>query len=189
MRAFKYIARTKNERLRLNLDEARRYGTLRFEHFADADYGNDLDDGKSVSGFALFLCGQLVSAKSWKQQQVSESICEAELIAINDGLHDLLWGEQVLDELQLTRASSIVYCDNQAALTLLKHPGKHRRTKHFAIKYLKNREVIQQRGVQARHVGSNNNVADINTKPLPRPAFERLKRQLGVTEHHLKHQD
>ena len=50
--------------------------------YADADWANDLDDRKSVSGGALFLGGSLVYWYSRKQNMVSTSTAEAEIHAV-----------------------------------------------------------------------------------------------------------
>lgn len=91
-------------------------------------------DRRSVTGYILFCCGQIVAAKSWKQSLIAESTFEAETITANEGLKELVWGEQLVDELTLKRSNSVIYCDNQAAVSFMQHPTNHKRTKHVAIK-------------------------------------------------------
>jgi len=43
------------------------------------------------TGFVTDLNGQFISGKSWKQQMVTESTSEAELVAANEGAKDGLW--------------------------------------------------------------------------------------------------
>jgi hypothetical protein len=88
---------------------------------------------KSVSGFTVYCNGQLISAKSWKQEILAESTCEAELIAANTGAHDAVWLEQLIDELKLARTSTSLHCDSSSARELMQHAGKHRRTKQLRI--------------------------------------------------------
>ncbi|GAB9476805.1 hypothetical protein Gpo141_00013862 [Globisporangium polare] len=181
-RVMTYLAGTQSDGLRFDLEEARKYENLQLELFVDADYANNRRDRRSITGFVLFCCGQMISSKSWKQALITESTCEAELVAANDGLHELIWIEQMIDELQFKRTNSVVYCDNEAAICILKHPTRHRRTKHIAIKYLKNREVLKQRWIQLKRVASVDNVADMHTKPLPQPAFAKFKSLLGIQQ-------
>jgi hypothetical protein len=50
--------------------------------FADADWANDIDDRKSISGGALFFGGGIVLWHSRKQQMVCTSTAEAEIHAV-----------------------------------------------------------------------------------------------------------
>src|SRR2546423_15017566 len=54
------------------------------------------------------------------------------------------------------------------------------RTKHIDIKWHFIREKIEQKEISMKQVGTNENVADIFTKPLARPKFERFRTALGV---------
>ena len=51
--------------------------------FADADFANDKDDRKSVSGYILCLNGNTVSWRSKKKGTVATSTTEAELYAMS----------------------------------------------------------------------------------------------------------
>ncbi|XP_025702787.1 uncharacterized mitochondrial protein AtMg00810-like [Arachis hypogaea] len=50
--------------------------------FADADWGADLDDRRSISGYFVFMESNLISWKSDKQSKVSKSSTEAEYRAL-----------------------------------------------------------------------------------------------------------
>ena len=51
--------------------------------YSDASWG-DREEGKSTSGYAVFMHGALVMWKSLKQTHVSTSTCEAEFSALSD---------------------------------------------------------------------------------------------------------
>ncbi|KAE9016164.1 hypothetical protein PR001_g7958 [Phytophthora rubi] len=59
--------------------------------FTDADYANDVDDRKSISGYVTMLDGNVVSYASRKQEINAQSTTEAEYVAMNEGTKDLLW--------------------------------------------------------------------------------------------------
>ena len=70
--------------------------------------------------------------------------------------------------------------DNISAVSILKNPVFHGRTKHIKIKYHFIREVQQSNEVLLVHYLFENQLADILTKPLPMERFEALKQKIGV---------
>jgi hypothetical protein len=65
---------------------------------------------------------------------------------------------------------------NTSALELAKAPKMHPRTKRIAIKYHHfHRSKVASGEVDIMRVDTNNQIADISTKGLPRFDFERLR--------------
>ena len=56
----------------------------------------------------------------------------------------------------------------------------HSKTKNIPIKYHFLREQVLEKKVELEYVPSKEQVVDIFTKPLPREAFEYLRKKLGV---------
>ncbi|KAJ8503143.1 hypothetical protein ON010_g19122 [Phytophthora cinnamomi] len=128
-RVLRYLIGSQDMGLHYDLVEARKNEKLHIEVYTDANFASEGGDMKSVSGFTVYCNGQLISAKSWKQDILAESTCEAELIAANTGAHDAVWLEQFVDELQLPRVGTVLYCDSSSARELMKHAGyRPRRT-------------------------------------------------------------
>nr|KYP75575.1 Copia protein [Cajanus cajan] len=65
---------------------------------------------------------------------------------------------------------------------MTKNPVHHQRTKHIAIKYHFIREAETTKQIQLEYCSTEDQVADIFTKALPRAKFEQLRNMLGVTE-------
>ena len=76
----------------------------------------------------------------------------------------------------------LVYCDNQAALKLADHPTSFQRSKHIDVKYHYSRECIANGLVRVQYCPTRDMTADILTKMLPRPAFEKHRPALGVND-------
>ena len=72
-RILRYLAGTMHFGLHFTKSKA-----LSITAFCDADWGFDLDDRKSTSGYCVFLGNNLVSWSSKKQHTVSRSSTEAE---------------------------------------------------------------------------------------------------------------
>lgn len=74
-----------------------------------------------------------------------------------------------------------LWSDNQAAIRLVRNPEFHRRTKHIDVKFHIIREAYATRHIALDYISTNDQVADLLTKPLPRDRFERLPSLLGMT--------
>uniref|UniRef100_A0A3Q7H7M9 Reverse transcriptase Ty1/copia-type domain-containing protein n=1 Tax=Solanum lycopersicum TaxID=4081 RepID=A0A3Q7H7M9_SOLLC len=59
--------------------------------FTDSDWGGDMDDRKSTTGFAIYLGNHLISLSSRKQCVVSRSSTEAEYRALAAATSELTW--------------------------------------------------------------------------------------------------
>ncbi len=68
-----------------------------------------------------------------------------------------------------------MHIDNQSAIKLIKNPVYHKRTKHIDVKYHFIREKYQDKTVNIEYVNSNEQLADIFTKALPRDKFEKFR--------------
>ena len=60
----------------------------------------------------------------------------------------------------------ILNVDNQGAIALAKNPVYHQRSKHIDIRYHYIRLEVENKNVELIYVPSEDNVADIFTKPL-----------------------
>nr|KYP41864.1 Copia protein [Cajanus cajan]KYP41874.1 Copia protein [Cajanus cajan]KYP41875.1 Copia protein [Cajanus cajan]KYP41878.1 Copia protein [Cajanus cajan] len=65
-----------------------------------------------------------------------------------------------------------IYCDNKSAIAITKNLVHHSRTKHIAIKYHFIREVETTKEIKMEYCKTEEQVADIFTKALPRGRFE-----------------
>ena len=74
-----------------------------------------------------------------------------------------------------------LFCDNKAAIMLSEDPTAHARVKHFDIKYHFIRECALLGKITIKYVHTKDNVADMFTKPLPKPLFVCLCHILGIS--------
>lgn len=71
-------------------------------------------------------------------------------------------------------------CDNQSAISIAKNPGHHDRTKHVEINRHFVKEKIEEDVISLLYIPTNQQVADILTKAVPRKTFEDLNSKLGL---------
>ncbi|KAL6335579.1 hypothetical protein AAG906_030709 [Vitis piasezkii] len=106
---------------------------------------------------------------------------KSKYIVAASAINQALWLRKILKDFgqEQVEATNIM-CDNISAVSISKNPVFHGRTKHIKIKYHFIREVQQSNEVLLVHCSSENQLADIFTKPLPMERFEALKQKIGV---------
>lgn len=71
-------------------------------------------------------------------------------------------------------------CDNNSALCLAKHKVYHERSKHIDVRLHFIREGIERGEVKVFKIHTDDNPADMLTKPLSRDKFEKCKDLVNV---------
>ena len=151
--------------------------------FSDSDYAGHLVDRKSTSGTCQFLGGCLVSWFSKKQNSVSISTTEAEYIAAAKCCAQILWMKQTLADYNVKFDVISIWCDNTSAIDLSKNPVLHSRSKHIDIRHHFLRDHVNKGDIKISHIETENNIADIFTKPLSSERFAKLRLDLGMLEY------
>jgi hypothetical protein len=125
--------------------------------------------------------GGPVSWKSKRQTTVSLSTTEAEYIAGVDAGKEIKWIPNLLGELgyEVSGASPLLF-DNQSALKVSKNPEHHGRMKHLDIAHYWLRDEVTKGYIGVQYVPTQEQLADIFTKALPRPTVIYLRSQMGL---------
>lgn len=151
--------------------------------YSDADWASDLDNRHSTSGNVFVMSGGAISWLSQKQATVALSTAEAEYIALGSTTQEAIWLRQLLSDLKVDmhRPTELLE-DNQGSIAMAKNPVGHKRTKNIDIRHHFIRECVQAGTISLLYCPTNEMVADIFTKSLPKRQFERLRQGLGLTE-------
>lgn len=150
--------------------------------YSDSDWAGSLDDSKSTSGYIYTLGNGPFSWNSKKQQTVAQSTAEAEYIACSSCANQGVWLRKLLEDLSLKQEeATVILCDNTSAIAIAQNPVQHGRTKHIPVKYHSLREFEASGEVKLEYVTSEENLADIFTKPLGKKRFEILRGLLNVS--------
>ena len=154
--------------------------------FSDSDWVTDKDDRKSTSGFCFKLSrsGSVVSWESKTQGCVALSSCEAEYVLLALAAHEAVYSQVLLKFFCLTTVDTpVLLCDdNQEALALASNSVAHKRAKHIEPRHHFIRQLVEDKSIQLSYVSTENNLADIFIKNLPKPAFNELSSQLFVIQ-------
>jgi hypothetical protein len=150
--------------------------------YFDADFGADMDDRKSRTGYAFLLGPSIVTWGSHKQSCVADSTTTSELVAMAESVKETTWLCRLLNNLGMIQVLPIqLYSDNQAAIALVKNPQYHKKTKHIDLKYFFIREYYEGGKINFDYIHTTQQIADSFTKALPRDRFERLRCMFGMT--------
>ena len=175
-RVLRYLQGTKHYGIRLNSEKERN-----LQCFSDADWANDIDDRKSVSGYCVYLGSNIISWCTKKQQTTSRSSTEAEYRALASATAEIMWIESLMEELGFTpRRKPVIWCDNKSTISLSLNSNQHSRTKHLEIDLHFVRERTQSGRLAICHVPAYYQRADALTKVLSTKIFIRMREELRV---------
>ena len=167
-------------------------GTI--ECFVDADfagnYAKEISDDpssvKSRTGCVIKFGNCPITWFSRMQTEIALSTTEAEYIALSTATRELLPMRELLVEistiLKLEEVKPTIRCtlfeDNVGAETLARTPNINPRTKHIAIKYHHFRDAVKNKILFIHRVETENQLADIFTKAVPRPVLRKLRHEI-----------
>ena len=60
----------------------------------------------------------------------------------------------------------------------------HSRVKHIHVRHHFLKDNVENKNIIVKHVNTNEQVADIMTKPLPREQYEKMRLELGMIKLH-----
>src|SRR5262249_9078648 len=144
--------------------------------YSDSDFAGCKIDRKGTSGTCQFLGGCLISWSSKKQNSVALSTAEAEYIAAGSCCAQVLWIKQQLKDYGFVLEKVPIYCDNTSAINLSKNPIQHSKSKHIEVRHHFIRDHVCKNNVELLFVDSENQFADVFTKPLDKERFAKLRR-------------
>eukprot|EP00253_Pinus_taeda_P032482 PITA_32482 len=151
--------------------------------YTDSDWDGSVDDRKSTSGYVFHMGSGAISWASKKQSIVALSTTEAEYVAATAAACQAIWMRRMLRSLSQEQAKeTVIFCDNSSAIALLKNSVFHKRTKHIDTRFHYIRELVSNGEIVLEHCRTQEQVADILTKPLDQKSFEFLRKCLGMTE-------
>lgn len=149
--------------------------------YSDSDWAGNLDDRRSITGYAFSIGSGVISWCSKKKSTVALSSCEGEYQALCAATCEAIWLRRLLSDAgEGQKAATSIKTDNQSTIKLAYNPVFHKNTKHIDTQFHFVREKIQSKEICVDYCNTCDNLADIFTKPLGRIEFELLRGMLGV---------
>lgn len=151
---------------------------LNLTAYSDSDFAGDPTTRKSTTGYIVMLNNNPINWCSRKQPIVSLSSTEAEYIAAADCVKEVLYLKSVVKELTEEEVKVTLKVDNQSAITLMRTGQFNKRSKHIDVRYHFINEKIEDGQIEVEYCATEDQVADIFTKPLNANKFVKFRRQM-----------
>jgi hypothetical protein len=102
-------------------------------------------------------------------------MAEAEYIVACSISCEAIWLRKLLTGLfDLEMEATVILCDNQSCIKMTENPVFHDKSKHIEIRYHYIRDMVQRGSIKLQYVSTDEQVADVFTKPLSRVKFEHF---------------
>ncbi len=150
--------------------------------YSDSDYASDPETRRSTSGNVFMLGTSAISWASQRQKCVALSSTEAEFVAASLAVKEMVWIDRLMVDIWSKCENPSMFVDNQSAIRLIKNMEFHKRTKHIDVMYNFIREKFRDDFFTLSYVDTNNQIADIFTKPLPRHKFQKFRSLMGICQ-------
>ncbi|CAN0135195.1 unnamed protein product, partial [Heterosigma akashiwo] len=139
--------------------------------FSDSDWASDLDDRKSTTGYCIFIGLCLVAWKALKQDLTALSSTKGGVRCPCLHLPGDPFFRDLLKEIGFEQSGpTTIFVDNLSA-QFIAEGATSKKCKFIEIKFHFIRDCIAKGLVRVIHISSEENLADLFTKPLgsPRP--------------------
>ncbi|CAN0444816.1 unnamed protein product, partial [Ectocarpus fasciculatus] len=146
--------------------------------YIDASWATH-DDGHGRTGIVIMIADCAVASWTSKQKMVTRSSTESEIVALSDGITQVMWFKLWMGEEGHSVAPIKVYQDNEAVLKLMRSPRRtNQRTKHLDVRFFYARDLEKARDIELVWLPTKHMVADLLTKPLQGSLFKTLSNKL-----------
>ena len=188
-RIGKYLAGTRDRGIRYKIDSSKG-----LECYADADFAggwnqddpHDASNLMSRTGFVIKYADCPIYWSSKLQTEIALSTAEAEYIALSSALREVIPLLTMMEELNetfpLIMNTPNFYCkvweDNQSCISMATSQKFTPRTKHIALKYHHFKKYVETGKIQINYVHTEQQQADILTKPVRVDLFPKLRYML-----------
>lgn len=185
----RYLHSTKDQGMIFRPDKSKG-----LELYVDADFaGNwnpeetqDVDTARSRHGFAIKYAGCLIAWKSQLQREIALSSTEAEYTGLSYAIREVIPIMNIIQEIAQRHKIPMhqpklqlkVFEDNAGAIEIATNHKYRPRTKHLNIRLHHFRKFICNGAIKIFKIHTDDQEADIFTKPLAESQFLKLRKKL-----------
>jgi hypothetical protein len=130
---------------------------------------------------ANFLEDLLYLGHQRRKNSVALSTAEAEYISAGS-CAQLLRMKQTLLHYGVKFDEILLLCDNESAVKIATNHVQHSRTKHIDIRHHFLRDHVNKGDIKIDGIGTDDQLADIFTKPLDESRFCKLRNELNIID-------
>jgi hypothetical protein len=176
-RVLNYLRSTSNLVLELG-------GGNSLEISSDASFADNLPDRKSTQAYTVRLYGGLIAWRSSKQDTVTTSTTEAELLALSQAAREGMFISRIMKGLDIPVANNRIriQCDNVQTIRLVSQEIARLQTqlRHVDIHHHWLRQEVSNGTIDVLYTPSKEILADGFTKPLQQTEFRLFRDRLKV---------
>ena len=117
-----------------------------------------------------------------RSKSVALSTAEAEYISVGSCCAQILWMKATLNDFGIKFKKVPLLYDNESAIKLTNNPVQQARIKHIDVRHHFIRDHQQKGDICIESVGTEDQLADIFTKPLDEARFCKLQNKLNILD-------
>ena len=142
--------------------------------YVDASHADDLDTRRSRCGYLIYFDQSPISWKTTLQKRRALSTAEAEYRAATLATKEIVWLRRLLQEIgQPQQQPTILHEDNAACVKMIENPMVSQRNKHIELDAHFVRDHYELGSIKPVPISTQDQLADLMTKNLNRPLFQR----------------
>ncbi|KAG4063290.1 hypothetical protein PC123_g1910 [Phytophthora cactorum] len=175
---LRYIEGTRHFGLIYKRDES----AVPVKLYTDADWANNEEDRRSVSGVLVQVFGNTVSWQTKRQRLVSKSSTIVEYIAADDGVEEALWTRSLLQSLMRVQDLPVILAmlDNKSTIKRLTNGKSSEAQKSVDCWFFSIRDAVISGALQLTYCPTTIMLADGLTKALGTTRFQELRTAIGI---------
>jgi len=151
-------------------------GNKTVEWYVDAAFAVH-NDYRSHTGATMKIGGGSITSFSTKQKLNTRSSTEAELVAVDDTMSQILWSRSFLQHQGIDNIKVILYQDNKSAMILQENgrTSTGKRSRHLNVRYFFVTDVIKKGLLKVMYCPTGDMIADFFTKPIQGGDFKKFR--------------
>ncbi|KAI3810866.1 hypothetical protein L1987_20489 [Smallanthus sonchifolius] len=136
--------------------------------------GQDTDQHqyRSMIGSLMYLTAS--------RPDIMFAVSEAEYTAASSYCAQVIWIQNQMVDFGMTFMATTIHIDNMSAISITNNPVQHSKTKHVDIRYHFIRDQAEKKMIILTKVHTNEQYADLFTKPFDEAKFKYLVESIGM---------
>ena len=132
---------------------------------------------KTVIKKGISSCGMVPPSHGVPEDKSPSKISthHAEVYRLSETIGEVIWLRRLLKDFVSQASSLPVFVDNQAIISSTQSSNTHSTAKYIDLRMKINEEEVAKKVVKLFYVASENNVADVFTKPLGKIKFTKFR--------------
>lgn len=153
---------------------------------SDASFADNTVDRRSSQAYIMQLFGGVIGWRANKQDTVTTSTTEAELLALSQAIKEAMFISRLIRELDIKLSTSVIkiQCDNRQTISLVHKDIQTLKTKlrHVDIHNHWLRERAERGEIVVEYTPTNDMIADGLTKALPAQKHQLFVAQMKLID-------